>query len=97
MRTVVSSGDDALNILFKAAQAEGRDLAADDPELQARTPHGSMTGPSPSATKVSAASPSSSRLRLPDTTSAALDIWRVCRFVKQGWFSAAEAILLVDM
>jgi hypothetical protein len=99
MRTVISSGDDALGILFKAA--EGNAQSSADNVNQAinldNSAQSSTKGLTPGTTRLSAVSPASTRHRLPDATSSAMDIWRVCRFVKQGWFSASEAILLVDL
>jgi hypothetical protein len=31
------------------------------------------------------------------TTTDALQMWNACRFVKMGWFSAHEAVTLVDL
>lgn len=35
-------------------------------------------------------------VRVPCSTSPIHDVWNACRFVKQGWFSAEEAIFYVD-
>ena len=107
MRTVVSSGDDALNLLFKAADvhASGHAVTTNHPEGKPSEQQNSYDGtglaptqgPSPAQHGGLQSSNSPLKHRLPDSTSAALDVWRVCRFVKQGWFSPTEAILLVDL
>ena len=97
MRTVVSSGSDALNLLFEAAHQQEAAAAAGD---QA-TP---LTSPNPAAGNAALYTPtlgsafSASRARLPQpSTSDVGCVWNACRFVKMGWFSASEAVLLIDL
>lgn len=74
MRTMISSGSDALQLLF-------------DPVRQVSRLAPSITTQSPTGHRV---------LKGPDETSSVQDVWNACRFVKQGWFSADEAIFYID-
>jgi len=91
MRTVVSSGNDALDLLFVAAhkESEGQHL----PHLQAEA-NGFTPG-----SNISLGTPMGSNLqsRLPTVSSNVTDVWNACRFVKMGWFSAEEAVLYLDL
>lgn len=98
MRTVVSSGSDALNLLFEAAHH--RD-AIDNQEASGsqayETPrsgpggydNGIPTSPFHTfrAQPVQMSAPSPEILR----------VWTACRFVQMGWFSAHEAVTYVDL
>ncbi|KAF1997171.1 C6 transcription factor-like protein [Amniculicola lignicola CBS 123094] len=96
MRTVVSSGQDALNLLFEAAHH--RD-AIDSQEHTAsagqayETPRSGLSGPNPSSPFTFRAQPVQMSQPSPET----LKIWTYCRFVQMGWFSAHEAITYVDL
>ncbi|VUC27066.1 unnamed protein product [Clonostachys rosea] len=92
MRTMISSGNDALEALFEPVRQthqveqntswEHESSGDTLPLPMAATPHGSET---------------SRRLKGPNSSSSVLEMWNACRFVKQGWFSAEEAVFLVDM
>lgn len=95
MRTVLSSSKDALGVLFKAA--EERELPGDPVE-----PHNSNSGlpihDSPKSTYTATIAPAPippSKLSSP--APAVLEIWDACRFVRQGWFSAREAVTYIDL
>lgn len=101
MRTVVASGNDALNILFEAATAQEDNRVDNSSE--------SMTGP-PSAgpsthvrtpRNYDAAFESLARVIRPVQLSAVtqdtLNVWEACRFVKMGWFNAREAVTFIDL
>lgn len=85
MRTVISTGNDALAALF-------------EPVGDGHTPSSShvATGPAP-ATESTTFPPG----RVPVIEAMEKwpvhELWNVCRFVKQGWFSPNEALFLVDM
>lgn len=70
----VTSGNDALDILFDAAVQERSGL------------------PTPSTiTSIDTTSHPTD-----DSEDAVLKIWEGCRFVKGGWFTAKDAVLLMD-
>lgn len=104
MRTVVSSGNDALNLLFEAAhhkdvidsqeisrQAEGGATNVQtvaDGELY-ETPRSTI----PNVTSPFMAHP----VRMSKASRDVLKVWNSCRFVQMGWFSAEEAVTYVDL
>ncbi|CAG8238950.1 unnamed protein product [Penicillium salamii] len=100
MRTVVASGNDALNILFEAATAQEDGHTDTTPESINGAP---STGPSHVLTpgKYDAAFEPVTRVIRPVQLSNAaqdtLNIWEACRFVKMGWFTAREAVTFVDL
>ena len=79
---MVSSGNDALRILFQAAAGEAGSAPIDHRDTRQTVPHGSQTA-------------FHSPLYLPHVD--VLRVWDACRFVKMGWFSALEAFTLVDL
>lgn len=94
MRTVVSKGNDALQILFEAGtqQQEPNTTGKDHVEEVhnvVTTPVSvhSMTGPS-AQSKI---------LQVSSTTPEVLRVWNACRFVRQGWITAEEAVTLFDL
>jgi hypothetical protein len=106
MRTVVASGNDALNILFEAATAGQEDNAPSDESPSRRT--GSKSGGSNGhqrATPKNFESPAAFetaprvkyRVEMSDVASETLQIWEACRFVKMGWFTAREAVTFIDL
>lgn len=100
MRTVVASGNDALNILFEAATAQEDSHADTTPESISGP---SSAGPSQDRTpgNYDAAFESVTRairpVQLSNTSHETLNIWEACRFVKMGWFTAREAVTFVDL
>ncbi|KAF3000878.1 hypothetical protein E8E13_007707 [Curvularia kusanoi] len=96
MRTVVSSGSDALNLLFEAANH--RD-AIDNQEANGsqayETPRSGPSGgyDAGSPFHTFRAQPVQMSTPSPET----LKIWTSCRFVQMGWFSAHEAVTYVDL
>jgi hypothetical protein len=100
MRTVVASGNDALNILFEAATAQenpadtsSESLAgppSSGPNTQDRTPRNYDTAFDP-VTRVIYP------VQLSDASRDTLNVWEACRFVKMGWFTAREAVTLIDL
>lgn len=92
MRNVVSSGDDALKILFEAAQHKAPD------QLGEQNAH-SINGPSPAVATTSTFTTSpvtNTNGAISQAPEHVLKLWSACKFVRQGWLSALEAIYLVD-
>jgi len=80
MQTLVSSSNDAMGLLFSAAEHIERQVS-DSPHDQ--------TGWTPGVL---------SSVSLPDSVpQELLDVWTRQRFVRQGWFTAREAIAYVDL
>ena len=106
MRTVVASGNDALNILFEAATAQNQD---DTPPTDASPPEGGSRSGHPStkerATPRTYASPATFEsvpraippADISDASQETLNVWDACRFVKMGWFTAREAVTFIDL
>lgn len=112
MRTVVSNGEDALNLLFEAARHDRNDAAAANHNQRAGSnEHGedaSELSPMQDALAGIAAStsPAHSTLYGAHVNSYAmstnlsddlLSTWKAYRFVRMGWFSPEEAITYVDL
>lgn len=104
MRTVVSSGKDALNLLFEAAHH--RDVI-DSQEIQRQAENGvnnaqtaadSSLYETPQSTMPNIASPFMAHpVRMSKASRDVLKVWNSCRFVQMGWFSAEEAVTYVDL
>lgn len=117
MRTVVASGNDALNLLFEAATREGAAAAAPP---QGREGFGALEGGvaggggfaggvgaaetelgtyATPGSNVSGASGllAPSPVQLSAAAEDVLDLWKCCRFVRMGWFTAREAVTYVDL
>lgn len=105
MRTVVSSGNDALNILFEAAAAHsrGNGMGADaQPGNNASSgSRAARNGNSWTCGDSAAPSHVATRTVYPVEISQApkevLEVWEACRFVKMGWFTSKEAVTLIDL
>ncbi|PYH45101.1 putative C6 transcription factor [Aspergillus saccharolyticus JOP 1030-1] len=107
MRTVVSSGNDALNILFEAAVAHSQDNMASDYQAQSQTTRDSAS----QGIRVSnnamnephfiypmeAVAKAKRPVQLSSVSEEVLKVWETCRFVKMGWFSSREAVTLIDL
>lgn len=108
MRTVVSNGKDALNLLFEAARHDRDDIA--NQGAQSTEPAGA-SGPSPNQDPLQGAaatptSPAHSTLygahpspcvMSTNLSTELIETWKAYRFVRMGWFSAEEAITYVDL
>jgi hypothetical protein len=86
LSTVVTGSVDALETLSHAVENNGghelaRAQSRTDPIRATRSPNG--TGLLMS--------------RLSEVDDAVLDIWDKCRFVRQGWFTAQEAVTFIDL
>jgi hypothetical protein len=105
MRTIVASSNDALGLLFQAVEqpnqssnepSPGPDIEDEDDDQQPgrgskeppqyRTPHSAI---------------SNGNVSIPEQLSSVshdlLKLWNRCRFIKQGWFSAREAVTYIDL
>lgn len=105
MRTVVSSGNDALNILFEAAAAHsGRNGMGPDAqpgnngssESRAARNENSWTG-GDSAAPFHVATRTVYPVEISQASKEVLEVWEACRFVKMGWFTSREAVTLIDL
>ncbi|KAE8160127.1 C6 transcription factor [Aspergillus tamarii] len=106
MRTVVSSGNDALNILFEAAAAHSKEHGnglseSSTPSRTARSSTGRSNNYDSSLNQsivppevlAKAAQP----VEISQTSKEVLSIWGACRFVRMGWFTAREAVTFIDL
>lgn len=104
MRTVVASGNDALNILFEAAAAHSRgngmttgSQPGNDIPSESRTIRnedslaGGYSGPFESSTRTVYP------VEISRVSKEVLDVWESCRFVKMGWFTSREAVTFIDL
>lgn len=104
MRTVVSSGNDALNILFEAAAVHSRENEMIESEMQSRNTRdrSHRTRPSNGSRDMNAISPEAlaKAVRPVELSHAAKDVlavWETCRFVRMGWFTSREAVTFIDL
>jgi hypothetical protein len=89
LRTVVSTGNDALSILFEAATQE-RNTTLDGPSPPL---NGAMLQqPSPST-----ATPTNFQAGIPTPGSDVLKVWETCRFVTMGWLTPRDAVTYTDL
>ena len=89
--TAVSNDNDALGLLFEAAQREERD--SNDTRGVAATEHtSSYTTASPYSNTLNI-----NPLLLPKLSDELLDTWNAYRFVRMGWLSAEECVWLLDL
>ncbi|RHZ44859.1 transcription factor domain-containing protein [Aspergillus thermomutatus] len=83
LREKVTSGNDALNILFDAAVQQDQAPIVSGTEAD-KTPQQPLFA--------------STSLKIDCSSETdVLKIWSGCRFVKMGWFTAREAVLYVDL
>ncbi|KAF2154262.1 hypothetical protein K461DRAFT_125631 [Myriangium duriaei CBS 260.36] len=96
MRTVVSSGNDALNLLYQAAHTQREPSTNPDSEP---TPPLAHTISAQHDHAMSAGTPGHQidifpMIKLNEDT---FRLWNACRFVRMGWFSAEEAATYIDL
>lgn len=104
MRTVVSSGNDALNILFEAAAAAHNQENANEQDARERgqSAAGMDTANGTSVDgRYSTAGPEVPPkivrpVELSNASREILNVWEACRFVKMGWFTSVEAVTFID-
>ncbi|KKK12319.1 putative C6 transcription factor, partial [Aspergillus rambellii] len=106
MRTVVSSGNDALNILFEAAAAHSQEAGLNGSESRPRSTQNniicdgsneSSLGQMHSVVSPEVLAKASRPVQLSYAAKEVLSIWNACRFVKMGWFTSREAVTLIDL
>lgn len=104
MRTVVSSGNDALNILFEAAAAHRPDLEqpnASEDTLSSKSQTTRDNSSAPHEGNLGTLRRTEPRPARPVYHSQAskkvLGVWEACRFVKMGWLTSREAVTLIDL
>ncbi|KFY81322.1 hypothetical protein V500_11530 [Pseudogymnoascus sp. VKM F-4518 (FW-2643)] len=109
MRTVVSSSNDALGLLFEAVEQQQNGSFSDGLQaLGTNTDGGYPDGSHSSHHPAQHISPHSSmstaskpgpilQEQLSSVTPEILRLWNRCRFVKQGWFTAREAVTYIDL
>lgn len=91
MTTVVSNGNDALNLLFEAVQREEHDDS--NPHLPTAADEHSIDMTVPPILPMTSFDATS----LPEISNELTDTWNAYRFVRMGWLSAAESVWLLDM
>ncbi|KFZ17360.1 hypothetical protein V501_01762 [Pseudogymnoascus sp. VKM F-4519 (FW-2642)] len=104
MRTVVSSSNDALGLLFEAVEQEQNGSFSGGLQALETNTNGSHASQHP-AQHISPHSAMSTASKpgpihqdeLSSATPEILRLWNRCRFVKQGWFTAREAITYIDL
>ncbi|PWY78263.1 C6 transcription factor [Aspergillus heteromorphus CBS 117.55] len=106
MRTVVSSGNDALNILFEAAAVHSQENRLNGSGTQSRdaqtsTAHTSEPDSAGDQTQpmlpVEVLAKAKRPVKLSTPSKEVLGVWETCRFVKMGWFTSREAVTLIDL
>lgn len=101
MRTVVSSGNDALNILFEAATAQEENSPDTSSEPLAGPPSAGPSSQDRTPGNYDSGFESVARVirpvKLSDASQDTLNVWEACRFVKMGWFTAREAVTFIDL
>lgn len=106
MRTVVSSGNDALNILFEAANAQSQEdsmIESDSlPETEQHRSGHPVTSEG-SSNRIDLTVPpdvlekAMRPVELSHVSKDVLSTWEACRFVRMGWFTAREAVTFIDL
>lgn len=91
MTTMVSNGNDALNLLFEAAQQEERGVNGVQVRVAAdQHINNATTTPLSSLANLSSTS-------LQELSSELTETWNAYRFVRMGWLSAEEIVWFLDM
>lgn len=94
MRTVVSNGNDALNLLFEAAAQQHADDTANCTTSRIGSSPRVNTRP---VNETSFAGQDHPRLASISLTSDIHKLWRSSRYVKMGWLSAEDIVVLLDL
>jgi hypothetical protein len=106
MRTVVSSGNDALNILFEAANAQSQeDSMMESDSMPENEQHraGHPVTCEGSSKQIELTVPpevlkkAMRPVELSHVSKDVLNVWEACRFVRMGWFTAREAVTFIDL
>lgn len=107
MRTVVASGNDALNILFEAATAQDQEDSTSNemnPSHRAGSKSSGLNGKAQSTPRdfespanFEAPPRTVGPVTISEVAPEILRVWEACRFVKMGWFTAKEAVTFIDL
>lgn len=105
MRTVVTSGNDALNILFEAAAARRPDFEQPNRSEDTLSSRSQTTRDDNSSvpeegnlgTFRRTATQSARPVHASQASKKVLGVWEACRFVKMGWLTSREAVTLIDL
>jgi hypothetical protein len=98
MRTVVSSGSDALNLLFEAANhRDAIDNQEQSGSQSYETPRSGPSGYDPGIPESPFHTFRAQPVQMSAPSPETLKTWTSCRFVQMGWFSAHEAVTYVDL
>ncbi|KAE8354513.1 hypothetical protein BDV28DRAFT_81071 [Aspergillus coremiiformis] len=106
MRTVVSSGNDALNILFEAAAAHSKEHGiglskSSAPSRNAQSPidrsNNYENSLNQSIVPPEVLAKASRPVEISQASREVLGVWGACRFVRMGWFTAREAVTFIDL
>lgn len=81
MRTIISSGNDARDLLFSAVRTDNEGDPSTRPAAYSTSPSFLTTNAGHEA----------------QITLSAVQVWSSSRFVMQGWLAAPEAVRLVDL
>lgn len=92
MQTVVSNGNDALNLLFQAAGRNGDVDVQNDFSTQAEANNQDATH-----VQASLFGSNNQPIAISPTAPDVYRLWRSFRFVKEGWVSAEEVVTFVDL
>lgn len=93
MRTVVSNGSDALNLLFQAAGQDQNDSSRGSP-----TRHVNFEQrPNTTTPRTTALGGIMDQVSTDPAASETYKLWKSSRFVKLGWLSAGEVITYLDL
>jgi hypothetical protein len=93
MRTFVSTGNDALNVLFRAAEQRDQESA----QGAMSTPRGSKRAEDCNTTPTAYPMPPPPESYNPHIEPDILQLWESFRFVKMGWFTPREAVFYMDL
>ncbi len=102
MRTIVSSGNDALNLLYEAANQEVANSEdairhADANNVGPPQAPDAYYGTSGSTLSGKTAPAAVMPVQVSGASSDVLRVWNACRFVQMGWFRAEEGVTYVDL
>jgi hypothetical protein len=92
LRTVISSGNDALNILFEAASHDATNPTS-TPPVETHASHDTPGTASLRSYHDALPQP----IDFPPPSAELLRLWGACRFVTMGWVTAKDAILYIDL
>lgn len=93
--SIVTGTNDALDILSDAV-GQQHSVAGSTPS-QVQQPSNLTQGPGPVIAPGGSHGLGFTMTALSQPDEATLDLWDKCRFVRQGWFTAQEAVTYIDL